>query len=85
MPLNKLQFKKMNRQSEVGSPKSEIHASRKAVAEIPASTRVTIRYLRNPRRSTSLRVGQCREAPVKCECYRSDTSGYRGNSRNDWN
>jgi len=29
----------MNRQSEVGSPKSEIHASRKTVVEFHASTR----------------------------------------------
>jgi len=29
-----------------------------------ASTRVTIRYIRIPRSSTSLRVGQCREVRV---------------------
>jgi len=29
----------MNRQSQAGSPKSEVHASRKAIIEIYASTR----------------------------------------------
>jgi len=60
----------MNRQSGAGSPKSEIHAShtgRRRDSCKYASTRMTMRYLRNPRHSTLLRVGQCRDVSVKCE------------------
>jgi len=64
----KLPFKKdESPKRAVLNQKYTHHTNRRRDSRKYASTWVTMRYLRNPRRSTLLRVGQCRDVSVKCE------------------